>query len=1615
MTRLLLPVIAFIFCAISANADPMISEFMASTQNSITDEDGDRPDWIEIRNPDATPVNMAGWSLTEKPDNLQLWTFPAVTIPAKGVLLVFASGKDRKVAGQPLHTSFDLRASGEYLALVKPDGVTIATEFAPMFPQQYPDVSYGTSLATTDVILIDKASACRGIAPADDSLGFTWRQSGFNDSTWTAGTFGVGYFNSNSNPNLSADLGLNLASTMSGTSRSSYSRASFTITNAALIQKLTLRMNYDDGFAAFVNGQHVVSSPNAPAENTLTYNTLVGGHNPGAYEDFDITSKISSLTNGNNVLAIQGMNTNATSSDAFVLPQLIARIDSGGNGVTGYFTVATPGAPNGGTDTIQLPQNVTLSRPAGTFSATFNLMLSGAIAGQEIRYVIADPSASPGANVPEPTISSTLYTGPIAISSSKLIRAAVFNTANGQKGRATTAQYLLLETGATNNTSNFTSNLPIMVLDDHGAGQPVDSNSGTHTTTMVQIYEPNAGTASLAVTPSLFARSGTRVRGSSSAGFAKKSYALEIWDEKNGDLDKSLLGLAADSDWVMNGPWSFDDTFIHNAYIYDLSRQCGRWAPRTKFCEVFFNQNGGKLDYADYAGVYVLTEKIKSTKDRLDITSIRPEDITGDALTGGYIIKIDRPDAGEVTWRTTNGVPNAESGQILVITEPDPDEDRPEQITYIQNYVQQFDTTLFNERNAGFTTRNYRNFIDVPQWLDHHILNSLAYNVDGLRLSGYFYKDRGGKLAAGPLWDFDRSLNSDDGRDDNPQSWANIGYFFTQDWWGPLFQDKDFVQDWVDRWRQLRSGPLANANLQALATTMGNQIGNAAGARDAARWPDNAAAGGVYLNEITAMSSYVVTRANWIDSIIPAVATSNLASGVVSPGTSVTLGGGGSIYYTVNGVDPRASGGGVAAGAQLYAGAISINQTTVLTVRRQVTATSPFPGATTVTWSPPITLVFLVNEAFAVAGDIAVTEVNYHPLGPTAAESTAMPGIDSSIFEFLELQNIGSRTVNTFELRFPDTKPFTSIKLSARSLAPGDRALVVRSRAAFALRYGAAESAKIVGEWTEGSLDDGGETIQLLARDGSTIQTFAYDDSGDWPGRADGKGSTLEYKGQTFSTADFADPLKWRSSSEIHGTPGTAGSGPDTRVVINEVLSNSQLPYVDAIELRNNSALAVSVGRWYLSNVRDPEDVNSFKQYAIPNGTSISPLTYLVFDETNFNPNGSWNPNAGTPGPTEFSLDGYRDNDLWLIEADASGKPLKFIDHVEFGAARLNETWGLWPDGTGALYPMAERTLVNEASGAVPKAKLGAANTGPRVGPLVLHEIHHSPVGGNTDLEFVEIYNPTAATVSLDGWRLRGAADFNFGTSHSIAAGQVMVVVPFAATDAAKANAFRLAYGISSSVPLIGPWSVGDHLGSSGNCMLYRADTPPPGEPGFHPLTIEDEVAYASAVAGWPNTSVGLSLNRRGAISWGDANSSWKGDVPSPGSLNVSYAAWAAYYYPLGIAADGDSDGDGASTAEEYGFGTNPVVWEEQGLFVPVLTTETVGGQTNYIFTYTKPLDRNASYAVQKSGGAGGLLNWTFVPDNFVSATSDTETRRAVVPVLPGMTDLFLRLEITTP
>ena len=124
-------------------AAPLISEFLASNAAGLADEDGARPDWIEIHNPDAAPVDLSGWTLTDSAGLPARWAFPAVTLAPGGYLIVFASGKNRAIAGSPLHTNFSLSAGGEYVALFPPGNLTPAIAWSPAYPAQSVDVSYG--------------------------------------------------------------------------------------------------------------------------------------------------------------------------------------------------------------------------------------------------------------------------------------------------------------------------------------------------------------------------------------------------------------------------------------------------------------------------------------------------------------------------------------------------------------------------------------------------------------------------------------------------------------------------------------------------------------------------------------------------------------------------------------------------------------------------------------------------------------------------------------------------------------------------------------------------------------------------------------------------------------------------------------------------------------------------------------------------------------------------------------------------------------------------------------------------------------------------------------------------------------------------------------------------------------------------------------------------------------------------------------------------------------------------------------------------------------------------------------------------------------------------------
>ena len=162
----------------------VISELMAANSQTLADEDGDSSDWLEIHNPTSAPVDLDGWYLTDDDNNLTQWQFPDVTLNPQQYLLVFASGKDRSAVGSELHANFQLDSDGEYLALVESDGTTIAHEFAPEFPKQFTDISYGIGYDEAN-FAVPGGESLRFLVPADDSLGAGWTDPNLDDSAWT--------------------------------------------------------------------------------------------------------------------------------------------------------------------------------------------------------------------------------------------------------------------------------------------------------------------------------------------------------------------------------------------------------------------------------------------------------------------------------------------------------------------------------------------------------------------------------------------------------------------------------------------------------------------------------------------------------------------------------------------------------------------------------------------------------------------------------------------------------------------------------------------------------------------------------------------------------------------------------------------------------------------------------------------------------------------------------------------------------------------------------------------------------------------------------------------------------------------------------------------------------------------------------------------------------------------------------------------------------------------------------------------------------------------------------------------------------------------------------------
>ncbi len=345
--RLLLILLLAALVFPKTSSQVIISEFMASNTRTFADEDGEYSDWIELYNPSDSDVDLDGWSLTDSAINLRKWRFPAVHIGRGQTLLVFASNKDRHLPGAPLHTNFKM-SSGDYLGLVDASG-KVVFDFGPTLGEQVPDVSFGVVVEKKEIVLLATNAPARFTVPTDGSADAIWKLTEFDDSKWSNGTNALGF--DAGNIGYAPIIRTDVSGQMLGANSTAYIRLPFLPPDAEL-NSLTLRVHYDDGFTAFLNGV-LVAQANAPSD--LAWNSAATAQHsaPDALlaEEIDLSDQIGLLHDGQNVLAIQSLNSSKDDPGLLTTAELVATYSVVQTNVWRYFFQPTPNAINGLGDT----------------------------------------------------------------------------------------------------------------------------------------------------------------------------------------------------------------------------------------------------------------------------------------------------------------------------------------------------------------------------------------------------------------------------------------------------------------------------------------------------------------------------------------------------------------------------------------------------------------------------------------------------------------------------------------------------------------------------------------------------------------------------------------------------------------------------------------------------------------------------------------------------------------------------------------------------------------------------------------------------------------------------------------------------------------------------------------------------------------------------------------------------------------------------------------------------------------------------------------------------------------------------------------------------------------
>jgi hypothetical protein len=1105
---------------------PYISEFVASNVTGLKDEDGDESDWIEIHNPDASPVDLEGWSLTDSAALEEPWIFPAVTLAPGARLVVFASGKDRRNPAANLHTDFSLAATGEYLGLLTPAGVA-ASEFNP-FPPQLPDVPYG--LAAGLETLVDRTHPLSYHVPTAN-IGTDWRTLAYTNP---AGHFistsggqplypGIGY-------DTKDDYDPLIGTFVPSGTLNAYLRIPFEVADPAQLTGLTLEVQYDDAFVAWINGVEVARSSGAPASPQWNSNSSAN-HTAllDVPEIFDASDDLGVLQPGANVLAIQVMNTGTGSSDLLCLPRLKAASASTG---IGYLERDTPGAANAAGFTPGPSISNVVHTPTVP-AAGQAIQVSATVAPRfaPVTAVTLHYRVMYGAEIALPmTDSGGVHTATIpgsAFAAGQMVRWRV--TAEDAAGN-TWREPTFLDREGTNQSAEYfgtvalqpgiPGELPVY----HWFTQNV-TNARNRTGARASFFHEGAFHDNIFV----------RQRG----GFTNTaSQKFDFNQNEAFEVDPSMPKVGEVN---LNAQGS-DSTYLRQPVSFELLRQAG--CPSSLAFPVQLRVNGA------YDRVAIHIEQVD--EDFLKRQAL-PE--------GGALYKfVQRANLRPVLNDIDTGVEKKTRET----------EDFSDLLALIAGLKQsQAGTPIENTGSlihGGADTAARELFLfdhlNVPQVVNYLAGQVLIQDTDDTRKNFYLYRDTlgTGEWSIFP-WDKDFTFGVGEAADSGAK----------HPFWGDAAHKNPNSLQWSVLFDAVHNSPRMRAMILRRVRTLMDEYYTPSAATG---WFEAEAARlealidpVLNINGAPLLSEFNERRQDLYvnlfgpgspEPLVPAAQPAGLspviaavdptpASGnqdeefirIDNPeSTDLDISG----WFLAGAVDFAFPGGTVIpAGSSVFA--------TPAPAAFRARAVAPTGGQGHLVAGPYEGNLSSFGEtvelrdasgslrsSFTYEGapsdvqlHLTVAEIHYNPAGDPLAE-------------FVELVNASaSVTLDLTGVSFSAGVDFDFTGAAITTLAPGERVLVVRDLAAFTAAYGSSAAARAAGVFANlTALSNGGERLKLDDATGSTVFDLTYSDLAPWPAAADGGGPSL-VRIDLQAAAD--DPANW-TAGRVGGTPGSAESTP---------------------------------------------------------------------------------------------------------------------------------------------------------------------------------------------------------------------------------------------------------------------------------------------------------------------------------------------------------------------------------------------------------------------------------------------------------------------------------------